>query len=366
MQWAGADFARLLTLTTAFALAGLAAAFMQNAVAIAGNQFLVTRMYVEQVGEAWNREALGIGVQPARRIRVPGLLAAGALIVFGVGGAWFVASRPVPEADVAVTAHRGDSSRAPENTLAAFRSAMDAHATYAELDVQRTRDGQVIVLHDRDLMRLAGDPRRVADLTAADLETIDIGSKRGAAFRGERVPTLDAVIDLVRGHMKLNVELKYNGADPGLAAAVIEVLRRREFLDQAVITSLNAAALKQVREIEPRLRIGQIVTAAVGDVTRADVNFLSLNAARASAAMIRRVHAADKGVHVWTVNRPDAMLLMIERGANNLITDDPALAVHLIARVQALAPPERLALRLRVLFSWLPPELGDADAVEPL
>src|SRR5262249_26037608 len=154
--------------------------------------------------------------------------AAGALLVFGAGGAWFVASRPVPEANVAVTAHRGASSRAPENTLAAFRAAMEAHATYAELDVQRTRDGEVGGLHDRDLMRLAGDPRRIADLTGEDLAAIDVGSKYGPAFAGERVPTLESVIALVRGHMKLNVELKYNGPDPGLAAAVIEVLRRQK------------------------------------------------------------------------------------------------------------------------------------------
>jgi glycerophosphoryl diester phosphodiesterase len=366
MQWAGVDFPRLLTLTTAFALAGLVGAFLQNAVAIVGNQFLVTRMYVEQAADTWSPAQLGGEPQAGRRIRVPALVTTCALILFAVGGAWFVASRPVPEGEVAVTAHRGDSSRAPENTLAAFRAAMEAHATYAELDVQRTRDGQVIVLHDRDLMRLAGDPRRIADLTVADLAAVDVGAKRGAAFSGEHVPTLEAVIALVRGHMKLNVELKYNGPDPELAAAVIDVLRRQDFFDQVVITSLNAAALRQVREIEPRLQIGQIVTAAVGDVTRADVDFLSLNSARATVATIRRVHAADKGVHVWTVNHPDAMLLMIERGANNLITDDPGLAVRLIKKVQMLEPPERLALRLRVLFSSLPPELGDANTVEPL
>jgi glycerophosphoryl diester phosphodiesterase len=366
MRWAGIDFPRVLTLTAAFALAGLAGAFLQNAVALAGNQFLVTRMYVEQRRSAWNPEARAIGADPGRHRRLPILATMCVLSLVAAGAAWFIASRPVPEGRVAVTAHRGDSGSAPENTLAAFRAAMDAHANYSELDVQRTRDGQVVVLHDRDLMRLGGDPRRIADLTLADLATIDVGVKRGAAFAGEHVPTLDSVIDLVRGHMKLNIELKYYDWDPQLAAATIEILRQHRFLDQVVITSLNAAALRQVRDIEPRLPTGQIVTAAVGDLTRAPVDFLSLNSARASAAMIRRVHAADKGVHVWTVNRPDAMLVMIERGADNLITNHPALAVHLIERLQGLDPTERLALRLRVLFGVLPPELSDPNAVEVL
>jgi len=369
MEWAGAAVPRVLTLTLLFASAGLTGAFLQNAAAVAGNQFLVTRMYVEHLGvQDWrpmvSSGSAGEGDPP--RVHVPALAAGCALALLAVAVAWWVTTRPVPQAAVEVTAHRGASSRAPENSLAAFRAALDAQATYAELDVQRTRDAQVVVLHDRDLMRLAGDPRRIADLTMADLEHIDIGTRRGAAFAGEHVPSLEAVIDLVRGHMKLNIELKYNGPDPGLAPAVVDVLRRQGFLDQVVITSLNAAALKQVREIEPRLQIGQIVTASVGDMTRADVDFLSLNSARASGAVIRRVHAAHKGVHVWTVNRPEAMLLMIERGADNLITDDPGLAVRLVQQVRSLAPPERLALRLRVLFSTPPSELTDPQVAAAL
>src|SRR5262249_48500588 len=149
----------------------------QNAVGIAGNQYLITRMYVEQLGgHAWRPVAPGaaVGAGERRRLRVAALAAACALAGFAVAGAWDIASRPGPEVVVGVTAHRGDSSHAPENTLAAFRAALAAHATYAELDVQRTRDAQVVVLHDRDLMRLAGDPRRIADLTMADLERIDV------------------------------------------------------------------------------------------------------------------------------------------------------------------------------------------------
>jgi glycerophosphoryl diester phosphodiesterase len=224
----------------------------------------------------------------------------------------------------------------------------------------------VVVLHDRDLMRMAGDARRIGELSMADLAAIDVGLRYGPAFTGERVPSLETVIDLVRGHMKLNVELKYNAPDPRLAAAVVDVLRRNDFLDAVVISSLNAAALREIKAIEPRLRTGQIVTAAVGDVTRADSDFLSLNSARATAAVVRRAHAAGKEVHVWTVNRPEVMLRMIERGVDNIITDDPALAMRVLCQLRALDPAERLALRLRVLFSSSPPETLDPHAVAPL
>ena len=167
------------------------------------------------------------------------------------------------------------------------------------------------------------------------------------------------MIELVRGKMKINVELKYNVPDPGLAPAVIDLLRREKFLDEVVITSLDYAALRQVESIEPRLITGHIVTKAVGDVVRTDADFLSLGSAQATRSLIRRAHAAGKKVHVWTVNKPDAMLRMIERGADNIITDDPALLVRVLHDRNALSKPEILGLGLRVLFSRAPPELVD-------
>jgi glycerophosphoryl diester phosphodiesterase len=224
----------------------------------------------------------------------------------------------------------------------------------------------VVVLHDGDLMRMAGDPRRIGELTLHDLETIDIGRKYGPAFAGEHVPTLAAVIALVRGRMKLNVELKYNAPDPQLAAAVLEVLRREQFLDQVLLTSLSAAALEQVRAIEPHARIGLIVTVAVGDVARTRADFLSLNSARATPEVIQRAHSAGKAVHVWTVDRAEVMLRMVERGADNLITNYPELAVHVVQQRRSLSATEQLALRLRVLFSDPPIELVDPQAVTTL
>ena len=296
----------------------------------------------------------------------PVVLATLALLALALGAAWLVASRLELEPDVAITAHRGASIAAPENTLAAFRAAMDAGATYSELDVQHTRDGEIVVLHDGDFMRMAGDPRKVGEVTAADLVSIDVGRQYDAAFAGERAPPLEEVIDLARGRMRINVELKYNVPDPGLAPAVVELLRRKDFLDQVVITSLDPAALRQIESIEPRLATGHIVTAAVGNVLRTDADFLSLNSAQATSSLVRRAHAAGKGVHVWTVNRPDVMLRMIERGVDNIITDDPALLVRVMRERQALSRPELLGLRLRVLFDKPPRELTDPAAVTPL
>lgn len=368
LDWAGIDVRRVLPLVALYVTVATVGTFLYTAVHLAGQQFLVTRMYAEQVDAAkWRVPAtLEIGEQLARPMARRVVLTALALLALSLTVAWIVASRLDLEREVAVTAHRGAKVNNPENTLAAFKAAMEAGATFIELDVQHTRDSQIVVLHDADFMRMGSDPRKIAALTGAEVATIDIGRKYAAAFTGEHAPTLEEVIDLVRGQMKVNIELKYNVPDPTLAPAVVELLRRKDFLDQVVITSLDYGALKQVKSIEPRLKTGHIVTAAVGNVVKTEADFLSLNSAKATSSLIRQAHAAGKEVHVWTVNKPDVMLRMIERGVDNIITDDPALLMRVMKERGALSRPELLGLRLRILFDRPPPEVTNPEAVEVL
>jgi glycerophosphoryl diester phosphodiesterase len=366
LDWAGIDVRRVLPLVAIYLVATLIGGLLYGGLLVAGHQFLVTRMYREQMGGDWKPVKLELDDERTRYLARPVALAMLGLLAAAFGVALFVASRLALEPAVAITAHRGASSVAPENTMAAFRAAMESGATYAELDVQHTRDRRLIVLHDGDLMRMGDDPRKVSELTAAEMAAIDIGRKRDGTFTGEYPPTLEEVIDLVRGQMKINIELKYNVPDPALAPAVIELLRREDFLDEVVITSLDYSALKQVESIEPRIVTGHIVTAAVGNVVRTEADFVSLNAARATSSLVRRAHAAGKDVHVWTVNQPEVMLRMIERGVDNIITDDPALLARVIDERQALSTLELLGLRLRVLFDVPPRELTDPAAVPAL
>jgi glycerophosphoryl diester phosphodiesterase len=368
LDWAGIDVRRVLPLVALYLAVSILGGFLYGGLGLAGHQFLVTRLYAEQRDPARVQAFADFGAEPERsRSRArKAILATLVLFAVALGIVWALGSRLDLTRQVAITAHRGASVAAPENSMAAFRAALVAGADYAELDVQRTRDGTLVVVHDGDLLRMGGDPRKVAELTAAEVAAIDIGHKVAPAFAGERPPTLAEVIALVRGRMKLNVELKYNVPDPGLAPAVVELLRDEDFLDQAVITSLDYAALKQVAAIEPRLRTGHIVTASVGNVLRTEADFLSLSSAQASGSLVRRAHRAGKQVHVWTVNQPEVMLRMIERGVDNIITDDPALVARVLRDRNGLDAAEILGLRLRVLFAKPPRELTDPAAVETL
>jgi glycerophosphoryl diester phosphodiesterase len=368
LDWAGIDVRRVLPLVALFLAVTIVGSFLYGGLHLGGHQFLVTRMYLEHRAPE-HRHALARGPAGERRARLltrPVVIVAVALLTLAPVSAAILLMRLDLKGDALITAHRGAKAVAPENTMAAFKAAMEAGADFAELDVQHTKDRQIVVLHDADFMRMGGDPRRIADLTAAEVATIDIGRKYGQQFSGEHAPTLEEVIDLARGRMKINIELKYNVPDPGLAPAVVDLLRREDFIDQVVITSLDYAALKQVKSIEPRLTTGHIVTAAVGDVLRTEADFLSLNSAKASSSLVRRARAVGKEVAVWTVNDPEVMLRMIERGVDNIITDDPALLVRVMRDRAALTKAQILGLRLRVLFDKPPRAVTDPGAVEPL
>jgi len=263
-----------------------------------------------------------------------------------IAGVIWVQSLDIPET-VAITAHRGSSRLAPENTLSSLRQAIEDGADYAEIDVQRTRDGQVVLLHDRDFMRLGGDPRRIEDLTLEEAREIDIGTRFDPAFAGERIATLAEAIDLVRGELRLNIELKYNRPDPALAAGVVEVVRQKGVVEESVITSLDLASLQEVKRIEPRLKTGLVLTRSVGNPARLPVDFLSVNTAAAGARLISYARRNGKAIHVWTVNDSETMARMVEAGVDNVITDEPAEMQRFLEERAELTPAEKLALQLR-------------------
>jgi glycerophosphoryl diester phosphodiesterase len=249
-----------------------------------------------------------------------------------------------------ITAHRAGAVKAPENTLAALEQAIADGADFAEIDVQTTRDGELVILHDGDLARIAGDPRRVEEFTLSELRRLDIGRWHSDAFTGQHVATLGEMIALARGRIRLNVELKYNRKDPVLAAKVLELLRSEGTLDECIITSLEHSAIREVKRLAPQARAGLIVTKSIGDPAAVDADFLSLNQDAVSPRLVARAHSRGKQVHVWTVNDRPSMERMVEMGVDSLITDHPATAAELRQARAALSAPERLLRRLRGTF----------------
>jgi len=251
---------------------------------------------------------------------------------------------------IAVTAHRGSSLKAPENTMSALRQAIADGADYAEIDVQTTADGVVVLMHDADLMRIASVNRRIQDTRFEDLKEIDIGSWFSGDFSNERTATLDEVIKLVNGRMKLNIELKYNRPDPGLVKKVGNIIRSNGFSGKCVITSLDNGELKKFRKSFPEVKTGLIIFRALGSLTKTEFDFLSIQAKKATSRLVKNAHQNGKEIHVWTVNDLQTALSMIEVGVDNIITDKPDFIRNLLRTWNDFTDTEKIALWLRNLI----------------
>lgn len=231
----------------------------------------------------------------------------------------------VVDRKVAVSAHRGGSEEAPENSISALKAAINDNADYVELDVRTTKDGEVVVFHDSTLKRITGSGKAIGDMTLSELQTVDIGSKYGDEFKGERIPTFDEFLKTAKGKIKLNVELKTGGSYEDLPSKTLEIIKKNGMEDQVVISSQDYDALQAIKQEEPLIPVGYILTFGIGDFTKLNVDFISMEYGMLKKSLVYAFHGLDKEVHVWTVNDTEKAENAIKLGADNIITDSPKM-----------------------------------------
>ncbi len=283
------------------------------------------------------------------------ILAAIALLAAGSIGVGLLQSVST-EDHTAITGHRGASGAAPENTLASIQRAIDEGADYAEIDVQETRDGVVVVVHDSDLKKLGGPGTKIWDATAEELRQVDIGSWFDPQFSDQRVPTLAEVLSLCQGKIRVNIELKSYGHNDRLEERVAKIVEEHGMQNEIIVMSLDQAMVARMKSLRPEWTVGLLTAVAAGDLTRLDADFLAVNLKIANRRFVQTAHGRDKQVFAWTVNDPLIMSTLIGRGVDNLITDKPALARSVLRQREEMSSVERLLVELGGTWS---------DAVDP-
>ena len=232
--------------------------------------------------------------------------------------------------------HRGASAYAPENTLAAFELAADMGADGVEFDVQISKDGQLIIHHDRVLGRTEEAAGPLAQWTFADLRALDVGSWFDARFAGQRMPTPDELVDAVGERLLLNFELindswQLNGVGPGLVA----LFRRRNLFRRAMISSFNPRALWQVKKMEPRITLGALWGPNEPWLVRSGLmrRLLRPQALHprhdlVTPRLVAAAHARGQRVNTWTVNDAETAKRMLDAGVDMLMGDAPDLLLR--------------------------------------
>lgn len=242
-----------------------------------------------------------------------------------------------------VIAHRGASQRAPENTIRAFLTAVSLGADAIELDAKLTRDGAVVVHHDRTLERTTSGRGPLDRRRLAELEALDAGVRFGLEYAGERIPTLRQVFETVGDKALYDIELSnYRQPFNRLPTAVIKLINEFGFQDRVLLSSFNPVALRRAKERLPEIPRALLLTdrepwwmrRMLGTAPRVEI--VQMEDKLAGAGAIEALQKGGRKVHVWVVNGRERMQDLFRWGVDGVITDLPELAREVLdARIPA-------------------------------
>ncbi|HUY20340.1 MAG TPA: glycerophosphodiester phosphodiesterase family protein [Candidatus Binataceae bacterium] len=220
-------------------------------------------------------------------------------------------------------AHRGASGTCPENTLCAFKAAVEAGAAMCELDVRLAGDGALVVIHDETVDRTTDGRGPVAELTVPQLKVLDAGARFDARFAGERIPTLDEVFAAVGTRCGLNLELKTRAA----AAPLCRTIHARRAYETTIVSSFETAMLERIKAVDPAIRVG-LLCDGPADGLIAQARALGAWAVNprydlCTAELVVEARRHGLKVLAWTVDEPALMSRLIADGVDGIMTNYP-------------------------------------------
>ncbi|GAA0501823.1 glycerophosphodiester phosphodiesterase family protein [Salinibacillus aidingensis] len=231
-------------------------------------------------------------------------------------------------------AHRGASGHAPENTMAAFEKALEMKADYIEIDVQMTKDGELIAIHDTTVDRTTDGTGFVGDFTLEEIQQLDAGSWFSEEFAGEQIPTFEEIVDTYRGKVGLLIELKSPGLYPGIEEKVANVLMERNMHrpdnNKIIIQSFNHDSVQTSKQLLPNIPHGVLAGMSWADVTdeqlqefAAYADYFNPNRNFVDKNLVERVHQAGMDIYAYTVREQEHADQLFEAGVDGIITDFP-------------------------------------------
>ncbi|MBM7691568.1 glycerophosphoryl diester phosphodiesterase [Peribacillus deserti] len=230
-------------------------------------------------------------------------------------------------------AHRGASGYAPENTISAFDKAVDMKADYIEIDVQRSKDGELVIIHDNTVDRTTNGSGSVKNLTFEELRNLDAGSWKAEEFSGEKIPTFDEVLDRYHGKTGILIEMKspelYPGIEEEVAGELIERNLDKPQNEKIIIQSFNFESMKKMNSLLPAVPIG-VLTSSKKDTTdqalkdfAAYADYVNPSYGIVTQDLVSKVHSLDMKISSWTVRSQQAADFLLDMDVDAIITDYP-------------------------------------------
>lgn len=226
-----------------------------------------------------------------------------------------------------IIAHRGASGHAPENTLAAFKKALALGATFIETDLQLTRDARFVAIHDDTVDRTTNGQGKVHDQTLGVLRRLDAGSWFGSEYTGERIPTLEEILEFTKKNdVVFYLEIKPGGSWGG-EHALVGALRETGEAARVLVISFDPSILATLRKIEPTLMTGVLYDGQIADPIQSAVEVgarqIVVRGDLVTPAMLEKARKKDLQVVCWTINNPAHIRMLVAAGVDGIMSDYP-------------------------------------------
>lgn len=235
----------------------------------------------------------------------------------------------------AILGHRGVRGHAPENTLVSFARAAQYHANMAELDIHLSLDRELIVMHDPLVDRTTNGTGLICEKTLKEIKELDAGSWYGPEFKGETVPTLQEVIDLLKGRLPINIEVKGNGTVlyPGIIDLMIETIEKNNLADSVVISSFHKDYVLEVRKKAPYLQAALLYSKPIVNAWEEAAEYgyhLHAKYTLVDEQLVGKAHESGLVVRAWNPNEAEDMRAMIALGVDGIATDYPEVLYDIL------------------------------------
>lgn len=255
-----------------------------------------------------------------RNILILGLIG---FVGFNIWSAVGVVYAPQTE----IVAHRGFTEKGVENTIGSLKAAAKVHADVVEMDIQETRDGKFVVMHDYNLKRLAGVNEEVRNLTLAELEQLTV--KQGGYQ--DRIPSLSDYIDAAKKErIKLLIEVKPHGYESKeMAQNLVNLLQEKHVTTEFYVQSLDIKILNEIKEIEPTIQTAYVIPLNLGSLPETIHNFYVLEEFSVTESLLDQAASMNKEIFVWTVNKEELLRKYLRLDVDGIITNHPDLAIKL-------------------------------------
>ncbi len=225
-------------------------------------------------------------------------------------------------------AHRGASGYAPENTQSAFQKGLELGADFLECDVHLSKDGELIIMHDEKVDRTTNSTGFVKDFTLAELKELDAGETFDITFIGEKIITLDELLDEFYGEIGLLIEIKKSNLYPGIEEKVVALLEEYNDLSSIIVQSFDVESMRKVHSLLPELQIAILIKPStllpslktIKDLT-SFATYINFNVSYLNKRIVNQIHMHDGKVLVWSKKDHQLIAKAFAYGVDGIITD---------------------------------------------